>query len=73
MDSNAIRARINAQGWKLLEVPITKAGANKDERHIARWKVVAMRGDRSLEVGGATIDEALRTIGMTLGVIAKGS
>lgn len=71
MDNDAIRARIKAQGWNLLEVPIKRNTPNKNERVVARWKVVASRGEKSLEVGGTTIDEALRNVGQTLGVITK--
>lgn len=68
MDNNAIRARIGAQGWKLLELPIRKSGPTGQ---VARWKITAVKGERSIEVGGTTIDEALRNIGVSLGVIPK--
>lgn len=71
MDNDAIRSRITTQGWKLLEIPIRKNTPDKNQRVIARWKIIASRGEKSLEVGGNTIDEALRNIGVTLGVIPK--
>lgn len=71
VDNEAIRGRIQAQGWRLLEIPIKKNTPNKDERVVARWKIVASRGEKSIEVGGATIEEALANIGKTLGVITR--
>lgn len=73
MDNEAIRARISAQGWKLLEIPIKKNDPVNNQRIIARWKIVASKGEKSLEVGGNTIDEALKNIGVTLGVINRES
>jgi hypothetical protein len=71
VDNESIRARINAQGWKLLEIPIKKNDPNNNKRIVVRWKIVASKGEKSLEVGGSTIDEAMKNIGMALGVINK--
>lgn len=71
MDIDSIRARLKSQGWKLLEVPIKRSSPTSQEKVVAYWKVVAVRGDRSLEMGGETIEDALGKIGVTLGVIAK--
>jgi|694.fasta_scaffold22898_2 hypothetical protein len=73
VDNEAIRARIKAQGWNLLEIPIQQKDAKTNNRIVAKWKVIASKGDKSLEVGGSTIDEALKNIGITLGVISRGS
>jgi hypothetical protein len=71
VDNEAIRARIKAQGWNLLEVPIKKTDPKTKQISVARWKIVATKGAKSLEVGGSNIDEALKNIGVTLGVISK--
>lgn len=71
MDTNAIRTRITTQGWKLLELPIKKNSPIPEERVVARWKLVATKGGKSIEVGGATIDEAMRNVGQLLGVVAR--
>lgn len=71
VDNEAIRARIKTQGWNLLEVPIKKRDPKTGNALVARWKIVATRGTKSLEVGGSDIDEALKNIGMVLGVISK--
>lgn len=71
VDNEAIRTRIKTQGWNLLEIPIQKKDPNSNHRTISRWKIVASKGERSIEVGGETINEALKNIGVCLGVIAK--
>ncbi len=71
VDNDAIRCRIKAQGWNLLELPVRKNHPDSRQQVIVRWKIIASRGDKSLEVGGLTIDEALKNVGETLGVIAK--
>jgi len=71
VDNDAIRCRIKAQGWNLLELPVRKNHPDSRQQIIVRWKIIASRGDKSLEVGGLTIDEALKNVGETLGVIAK--
>jgi hypothetical protein len=72
VDTNAIRARIQAQGWTIRELPIKRHSPNLEERIVMQWKLIAFRGEKSLEVGGKTIDEAMKNIGMALGVIPKG-
>jgi hypothetical protein len=71
VNNEAIRLRIKAQGWNLLEVPIKKVDPKTSKPFIARWKIVATKNQRSIEVGGRDIDEALNNIGKTLGVISK--
>jgi hypothetical protein len=71
VDTNAIRTRIQCLGWKLLEIPVKRNHPDANERKILMWKLVASKGGRSFEVGGSTIDEAMRNMGMTLGVISR--
>lgn len=71
VNNESIRARIKAQGWSLLEVPIKQRDHKTNKPFIARWKIVATKNQRSIEVGGKNIDEALNNIGKTLGVISK--
>lgn len=72
MDTSAIRTRITTLGWKLREIPIKRNHPDASQRTILQWKLVAIKGDKSIEVGGKTIDEAMKTIGQALGVIPKG-
>jgi hypothetical protein len=58
-------------GWKLLEIPVKRNHPDVNERKILMWKLVASKGWRSFEVSGLTIDEAMRNMGMILGVISK--
>jgi hypothetical protein len=71
VDINSIRARIQGLGWKILEVPIKHSNPDPAKRTIIKWKVVAIKGQSSCEVTGLTIEEAMKNIGETLGVIAK--
>ena len=65
MDIDSIRARLKGLGWQVLELPIKK------QNTIARWKVVASKGERSLEAGGQSLEEALNNVGRNLGVIPR--
>jgi hypothetical protein len=71
VDNEAIRARIKTQGWSLLEIPIKRKDPKTGNSVVARWKIVANKGQKSIEVGGLDINEALRNIGLALGVIGK--
>lgn len=71
VDSNSIRARIKGLGWKMLEVPVKRSHPDPAQRTVIRWKIVATKGEQSCEVSGKTIDDALKNIGHTLGVIPK--
>jgi len=65
VDTTSIRARLQGLGWHLLELPVRSGD------RIVRWKVVASRGDQSYEINGTTLDEAVMSIGQTLGVIPR--
>ena len=71
VDTQAIRARIDKQGWKLREIPVRRTHPDSRKREILLWKLIAVRGERSIETSGRTIDEAIKNIGMTLGVIPR--
>lgn len=71
VNNESIRIRIKAQGWNLLEVPIKQRDHKTNKSFVARWKIVATKNQRSIEVSGKNIEEALNNIGKTLGVISK--
>ena len=71
VDTNTIRARIATQGWKLLEVPMKKSNPDPALRTVLKWRIVASKGERTCEVTGPTIDDAIKNLGMTLGVIGR--
>jgi hypothetical protein len=73
VDTNSIRARIKTQGWSLREIPIRRTVPDSKEKQITQWKIIAFRGEKSVEISGSTIDVAIKNIGITLGVIPKGS
>lgn len=65
VDTNTIRERLQGLGWKLLEIPVRR------QDKIIRWKIVASRGEQSVETTGLDIDEAMKSVGVTLGVIPR--
>ena len=71
MDTQGIRVRIGTLGWKIREIPIRKSSPNPEERQIVSYRLIAGRGERSVEVSGPTLDEAFKTLGVTLGVIPR--
>lgn len=72
VDTDAIRVRIKTQGWTLKELPIRRTTVDSKEKQITQWKIIAFRGEKSIETSGSTIDEAIKNIGITLGVISRG-
>lgn len=73
VDTATIRTRITSQGWKLREIPIKRNHPDPTQRKVIQWKMIAIKGDKSIELGGPTIDEAMKNIGITLGVIPRES
>lgn len=71
VDTDSIRARLKALSWTILEIPIKRNHPDPAERKVVRWKLVATKGEKSMEVTGPNIDEAFKQLGMTLGVIAR--
>ena len=71
VNKETIRTRLKTQGWNILEIPIKKRDQKTNTMCVYRWKVVANKNQRSFEVSGATIDEALNKIGKTLGVVSR--
>lgn len=71
METKSIRARIKSLGWQVRELPIRKSSPIPEERIVASWKLIAARGEKTIEIGGGTIDEAFRNLGETLGAIPR--
>ena len=65
--TDELRAKIQASGWMLRELPIRTGGSGSAE--IRAWKMIAIKGERSLTLGGASLDEAMLTMAKTLGVV----
>jgi hypothetical protein len=66
-----IRARLNGLGWNVLERPVCHAHPDPAKRSISQWKLMASKGERSCEVAGTTLDEAMQNLGKILGVIPR--
>lgn len=69
VDTNSIKARLNGLGWQIKELPVRKNSPDSRERTILHYKVIVFKGETSLEATGSSLDEAMSTIGMQLGVI----
>lgn len=65
--TDELRTKIHAAGWVLRELPIRGGGANVGE--IRSYKMIAIKGERSLTLGGANLEEAMFSIARTLGVV----
>ena len=71
MDTNAIKVRLANLGFQVKEIPIRRSSPDQNERSILHWKVIAIKGERSYEVVAPQLDEAIKNIGKSLGVIAN--
>ena len=71
MTTTKIRSRIHNCGWALKEIPIVRTNPETGQKEISRWKLIAHKGEQSVEVGGANIDEAMLNCGQVLGVVGK--
>ncbi len=63
MNSDSIKARLKGLGWSVSEFPV------RSGQTIRQWKIVAIKNDQSYEVSGKTLDEAIKNIGLILGVV----
>lgn len=71
VDTQSIRNRLQSLGWNVMEHPIRTSSPDPKQRKVVRWKLIASRGDKSFQVEGKTIDEAMNNLGTNLGVIAR--
>lgn len=71
VDANSIRTRLNGLGWTTKELPIRRTDRDTKEKTVIMYKIVAYRGEQSLEATGQSLDEAMSTIGVQLGVIPR--
>lgn len=71
VDTNSIKARLDGLGWKIKEIPVRKCSHDSKERTVLHYKVIVIKGETSMEVTGSSLDEAISTIGMQLGVIPR--
>jgi hypothetical protein len=62
-----LRDRILKSGWNLRELPIRTGGS--DSAEIRAWKMIAVKGDRSVQLEGKTLEIAIESICKTLGLI----
>lgn len=71
MTTEQIRARLHGLGWSLYERPICHSNPDPAKRSISEWKLRANNAERSYEITGPTLDEAMQNLGKLLGVIPR--
>ena len=62
MDTNTIRARLSSLGWAVKELPIREKHAGAGPHKVVMWKLIAIKGERSLEISGKSLDEAMTNL-----------
>ena len=71
VDTETIRIRLRGLGWVIKEFPIREKHAGAGPHEIVRWKLIAIKGERSFETSGRSLDEAMSVLGQSMGVIPR--
>ena len=71
VDADVIRTRLQNLGWNVKELPIREKFAGGGAHKVIMWKLVAIKGDKSFEVAGKTLPEAMTNLGRSLGVVPQ--
>ena len=71
VDTDKIKVRLTNLGWVIKELPIRQKHTENKSHEITGWKLIAIRGERSFDISGKTLDEAFNTLGQSLGVIPR--
>ena len=71
VDTQSIRNRLGSLGWTITELPVRSSSPDPKQRKVVKWKLIASLGEKSCQVDGLTLDEAMNVLGTTLGVIAR--
>lgn len=64
-----MRERLKRLGWSLRELPVRTGG--RDSAEIASYKLIAVKGDKSIILGGKNLHEAMTSMCRTLGAMDK--
>ena len=70
-DVNTIKNRLANLGFQVKEIPIRRNHPDVDQRTVLHWKVIAVKGEQSYEMVAPNLDEAIKNMGKSLGVIAN--
>lgn len=63
-----LRTRLHKQGWSIRELPVRTGGLANPS--ILSYKLIAIKGDKSVTVGGKDLEDAFTNLSRTLGTIA---
>lgn len=61
-----MRDKIHGSGWTIRELPIRSGDSS-----IRSWKMIAIKGDRSITLEGKTLENALKSTCEMLGLIKR--
>ncbi len=61
-DVVTLRDKIKKAGWQVRELPM------RNNDIVKNWKIIAIKGEKSIHIGGITLDQALRNLTQTLGI-----
>lgn len=69
MTTDDLRLRLQRLGWTLRELPVRTGGL--DSAEILSYKLIAVKGDKSITLGGKTLHEAMSNMCRTLGALPR--
>ena len=61
-----VRSKINQMGWSLRELPVKSGGVNNVR--ISKWKLIAYRGDKSIQAENTDLHAAMMQMAKTLNI-----
>jgi hypothetical protein len=64
-DVVTLRTKLKSAGWNVRELPV------RSNDIVKSWKIIAAKGERTITIGGTTLDEALHNLARTVGVVAN--
>jgi hypothetical protein len=67
LTTDDLRTRLQKQGWTIRELPVKSGGAANPT--ILSYKLIALKGDKSVTIGGKDLNDAFTNLSRTLGTI----
>lgn len=64
-DVITLRQKLQGAGWQVRELPV------RSNDIVKSWKIIAAKGQKSITIGGTTLDEALHNLARAVGVVAN--
>lgn len=64
-DVTTLREKLKSAGWSVREFPV------RSNDIVKSWKLVAAKGQKSITIGGETLDGALLNLAKAVGVVSR--